>query len=174
MVLPDESRILQRAQAGDQEAFGLLVAATRDKIRNYCTHKLGDPSAAEDLTQEVFLEAYSHLPSFRREASFTTWIYRIAHNKVANALRSRKHEVPLLEERLEAPKESPPPALDPEEKQALLALLPPKQRQVLELNLEGASQKEIAAFLGIPHGTVRSRLFYARKKLRQSSSNNFK
>ena len=131
-----------------------------------------DEEIAQDLTQETFLHAYQHLDTFHGRSSFYTWIYRIAHNLSLNFLKKthRQQELEFKEELLPAGFISEDQLEDEEFNQALqvaLQTLPPKQRIVFEMfDLQRIPHKEIAAKLGISPGTVRSRLYYARHKLR--------
>jgi RNA polymerase sigma-70 factor (ECF subfamily) len=121
-------------------------------------------STAEDLTQESLITAYRQIETFQRRASFFTWLWRIAHNKALGWLRKQKKEATIeFKEELYHPAEKKEKEVVAGE---LLAFLPEKQRRVYQMfEIEHLSQKEIAVRLGIPPGTVRSRIHYARKRL---------
>ncbi len=157
----DEHELIRKSLKGDEEAFKALVLPCRQKVMQHCLELVHDQSAAEDLVQESFLHAYQHLDQFKMKAAFSTWVWRIAHNKSLNYLRKQKEVPHLKEELVEAP------LVDPEMAKECLPLLPEKQRLVFEMfYIQQLSQKEIAKVLGIPHGTVRSRIHYAKQRLR--------
>lgn len=150
-------------------SFDALFAELRAPVYKLCYRMLGDRHEAEDAVQETFLAVYRGLPGFRGEASPRTWVYRIA---LRCALKVRAHRPPpagALDDAAE-PARAPDAELDAREEarrlQAALAALPAEHRAVLSLStLEGVAHQEIAAILGIPAGTVGSRLHAARKKL---------
>lgn len=127
---------------------------------------------AEDAAQEAFIRAWKHLPKYQPRSPFRNWLYRIATNAALDTLRRDKETV-ILDDRYPSPKSNPEAALEKSElndriRQAILAL-PPSSRAVLVLReYEEMSYREIADTMGIPLGTVMSRLNYARKILRQS------
>lgn len=168
----DENEWIQRSQQGDEEAFTALVHCYQDKIYHQCLYLIKDEELAQDLTQETFLHAFQHLATFRKESSFYTWLYRIARNLCLNFLRKRKHlEQELKEETIAAVEYQEEHPIDEAFQAALqeaIERLPPKQRVVFELfDLQKLPHKEIAAQLNVSTGTVRSRLYYARKKIRE-------
>lgn len=166
--MQSEKILIQKSIAGDEEAFATLVHAHEQKIFRHCYQVIKDEQIAHDLTQETFLHAYHHLNTFRMEAQFYTWLYRIAHHLCLNCLKKKKpFEMELKEELLAE-------ALPPQEEelspflQEAIAQLPEKQRTVIELyDIQKIPQKEIAARLNCPLGTIRSRLHYARLALRR-------
>ncbi|NGX62170.1 MAG: ECF RNA polymerase sigma factor SigW [Chlamydiae bacterium] len=164
----DEKKIIERCLEGDEEAFSLLVQENRSGVVRHCLGIVKDEEIAEDLTQETFLHAFSHLTTFRQEAKFSTWLWRIAHNLSLNYLKKKKKgELPLIEEQIAERHKGCPPELFEE----IEHLLPEKHRLVFSLYYqEGLPQKEIAKLLGIPYGTVRSRLHYARNTLQSLKS----
>ena len=176
-----EQDVIRRVLRGDSEAFSELVAAYQKNVYNIALRLLGSREDAEDLTQETFLTAYRRLGDFRGESRFSTWLCRIASNACIDALRRRKHTDALSltredEDAEDAEWEIPDESLAPE---ALLSQkltrdavrrglreLSPEGRQVLILReLEGMSYEEIGETLGLEPGTVKSRIFRARKKL---------
>ncbi len=158
----DERRLVEQARQ-DPEAFGELYLRHVRSIYNYIFYRTGDPEEAEDLTSRVFLQALQHLPRFQeRGLPFAAWLFRIAHNLVANWRRDRQRHptVPLSEdgqdrgsERLEAILERR------EERERLLAAmrrLPPERQQLLILKfVEGLSNAEIARIMGRTEGAIR-------------------
>lgn len=158
----DERRLVERARR-DPEAFGELYLRYVRSIYNYIFYRTGDPEEAEDLTSRVFLQALQHLPRFQeRGLPFAAWLFRIAHNLVANWHRDRqRHPIfPLSEnghdrssERVEATLERQ------EERERLLKAirrLPPDRQQLLILKfVEGLSNAEIARIMGRTEGAIR-------------------
>jgi RNA polymerase sigma-70 factor, ECF subfamily len=164
-----DEALVRRAKAGDREAFGRLVDRFQAPVYRVVRGILSDPADAEDVAQEAFLRAYESLAKFRGESGFFTWLYRIAVNE---ALRARKRRsftrieaVPEVEApRPETPDEDGP---SPAALERLLGRLSDEFRAIVVLrDLEGLSYQEIAETLEIPMGTVESRLFRARRDLR--------
>lgn len=133
----------------------------------------GDANLAEDAAQEAFIRAWQHLPGYRPRSAFRNWLYRIATNAALDVLRRQRETVDIDALPLATSEAGPEAAAVNAEqrdqvRQAVLAL-PPASRSVLVLReYEGLAYREIAETLGIPIGTVMSRLSYARKHLRQS------
>jgi RNA polymerase sigma factor (sigma-70 family) len=173
---PGDDELWRRAAAGEPQAFGLLYERHARVIYNYLFRRCGDWSVAEDLTSVVFLEAYRRRREARiAEGKVLPWLYGVATNVVRNQRRSRRRYS-------EALRRLPPP--DPElgaaglaadridaerEMRRVLAALeelPESDRDVLTLCLwSELSYEDAAAALGIPVGTVRSRLSRARARL---------
>lgn len=165
----EEDSLLDRSLAGEEEAFTELMSQNQVAVFRHCLSVVRDEEIAQDLTQETFLQAYRHLGDFKRKAKFSTWLWKIAHNLSLAYLKKHNHlqELPLKEEIVAS---TPPPPEEDREKidsiRAELSTLDEKHRIVFELyHFNRLSQKEIAAQLQIPPGTVRSRLHYAKKKL---------
>ena len=141
---------------------------------------MGDRDDAFDMTQEAFIKAYGSLSSFRGDSKFSVWIYRITTNVCLDFLRSksRKQQVSLTvsDDDEDAQLDIPDPKADPEQQlikkismqsvEEGLKTLPDKQRQILVMReLGGMSYAEIGAALSLEEGTVKSRIFRARKRL---------
>lgn len=167
----DEKALIKQAIEGQEEAFNQLVGENREAVFRHCMSLVHDEKSAEDLTQETFLHAYTYLKTFRAQAKFSTWLWRIAHNLSLNYLRRKKGGECELQENMLPKKEVPKQAIDPELEEQIreaLKLLSEEHRTIFELyDLERIPQKEIAKRLGVPYGTVRSRLHYARRKIRK-------
>ncbi|MFN4179421.1 MAG: RNA polymerase sigma factor [Armatimonadota bacterium] len=168
----DESELVARCKSGETEAFACLVERYRNRIVNLAWQLLGNRDDAEDAAQETFLIAFEHLSDFRGESQFSTWLYRIAINICKMRLRQRKMVEPLSESY------EPTEEVDWREIESRILLkwqvdevlgrLPEPLRLVLILReMHELSYEEIAQTLSIPVGTVRSRLFEARKKFAQ-------
>jgi RNA polymerase sigma-70 factor (ECF subfamily) len=178
--------LVAQARDGNDAAFECLIKHYQGRIYSYIARMLRDPADAEDLAQETFVRAYQALPHFRGDASFQTWLYRIAANLTIDASRRRlRREGNTLS--LDEPREDEDSMLsrDPvdsssrtpveeveagdvrREVWAAISELSPKLRPVVILyDLQGLSYEEIATILGCPLGTVKSRLFNARCQLR--------
>lgn len=180
-----EATLIERAQAQDEAAFDQIVRLYADRIYNYVRRMVGNPQDAEDITQEVFIRAYQGLSQFDGRASFSTWLFRIATNLCIDHKRRQSRRVQTVpyhhdegdeeEGDWEFPDTNQPSALDHLLNQELQAVvegaierLNPKLKTVLLLyDVEGLSYEQIAETLGIPMGTVKSRLFAAREQIRK-------
>jgi len=174
---PDEELVLL-SKNGDTDAFNRLVDRYERTVYNLCFRLLGDRSAAEDATQEAFLSAYRALPRFEG-GSFRAWLLRIAANQSRDELRRRRRRpASSLESLLADPTRREPSTEDEAPRRAeqrareralqeMLKRLPFEQRLVVILiDVQGRSYEETAEVLGEAIGTVKSRLFRARRKLR--------
>lgn len=179
----EDRDLIDRVIDGDQASYGLLVQRYQSKIFAVAYGVLRHREDAREVAQEVFIKAYRNLPSFRRDSSFYTWIYRITVNLAIDFQRKafRKRETTFEDVKL-APNEisstGPRPMGNPvqqlEEKQLgatiqeAIETLPADQRTAIILReVQGLSYKEIAETMGCAEGTVMSRLYYARKKLQE-------
>ena len=181
---PDDRDLVLSAQGGDLSAFDELVTRHRSRIFAMIRNMTRNEAEAWDLSQEVFIKAWSALPRFEARARFSTWLYRIAHNLVCDWARKRKVESAgelndeiFGTERIDAastttPKTAPSPdqAISSNELrdkiEAALAKLSDDHRQVVVLkDVQGLAYKEIAEVMECSIGTVMSRLHHARKKL---------
>jgi len=185
LTQPEVARLVEAAQAGDQNAFGILVDAYQDRIYGYLSRMLSDPTEAEDVAQETFVRAYRSLSRFRGASSFHTWLYRIASNLAIDVARKRKRQDGAAYS-LDAPIEvgddeyareiadesnAPEDISQQREVQQIVRRamdeLPEKLRDVIILyELQGESYEDIADALDVPLGTVKSRLFNARGQLK--------
>jgi RNA polymerase sigma-70 factor (ECF subfamily) len=163
------------AAAGDRAAFERLYRTHVNRVFAVCARMAADRAMAEELTQDVFVRAWSKLSLYRGESAFTTWLHRLAVNVVLNArktegrTRSRfggeSHEVDALPH-ARASGWSPGTAVDLE---AAIAGLPPGARQVFVLHdVEGYKHEEIAEMLGITAGGSKAQLHRARLLLREA------
>jgi RNA polymerase sigma-70 factor (ECF subfamily) len=171
----DEGTLIERSQRGDLDAFDRLVLIHQDRIYHLAYRVTGNAEDARDVAQETFIKAYRALPRYRHHAAFGTWLHRIAVNTALDLVRRRPQAPPagLEEVKLAAAAHNPDLELERREAerrvQAALARLSPPHRTIVVLrDLQGMAYEEIAGVLGIPIGTVRSRLSRAREALRQA------
>jgi len=163
MDLSDDE-ILTLASQGDRDAFGFLYERYIDRIYNYVYYRTGNVNDAEDLTARVFQRAMNHIVNYTdRGVPFSAWLYRIAHNLVANwhRDRSRKQEIPLSEAPLIAKGDAPESSLvHNQQQEALLKIirsLPDERQTLLILKfVEHLSNAEIGEIMGRSEGAVKS------------------
>lgn len=175
MGFPDDIDLVNRSKGGDVRAFEQLVLRYQDKIYNLCRYMLHDADEARDAAQDAFVKVHSSLKSFSPDASFYTWLYRIAVNTCLDYGRKSRPE--LFEEDSavdDLPSGQPSPERLYESKetgqlvQAALRRLPEKLRAAIVLKeVEGLSYEEIGDALGTSLGTVKSRISRARDELRK-------
>jgi RNA polymerase sigma-70 factor (ECF subfamily) len=173
--------LLRRAQEGDEAAFGLIMRTYYERTFRLVCAILHNEADARDVCQEVWLTVWKHLPTFRAESRFSTWLHPIATRRALDHLRKRRRWfdrfLPFGTGDDNAVEVAEPATTDNASNRAesnetiarvraALATLPPKHRAVLALReLEGLSYEEIARATGIPAGTVMSRLHHARRLL---------
>lgn len=177
--------LVERAVAGDQAAFELLVIKYQRRIQRLIGRMVRDVDLVEDIAQETFIRAYRALHQFRGDAQFYTWLYRIAVNTAKKFLLELKRDVTVSEASFKLNEdgdetsghrnepisdETPESVLAAKEignaVNAALESLPDDLKQALTLReLEGLSYEDIADVMGCPIGTVRSRIFRAREAI---------
>lgn len=179
-----EARQLVRdAQAGDLAAYDELVKRHQERIYGLCYHMTSNHEDAHDLAQDAFVKAWQALKTFKGDASFYTWVYRIAVNTCLNHLKTRRNRsIHLSLNDLDINPENDPDLValvsdrTPRRDAGLSELqrrlnesllkLSEEHRAVVTLHdIQGVPHDEIAKILGVNPGTVRSRLFYARQQL---------
>lgn len=176
-----DQELVRRVQHGDNSAFDILVIKYQHKIIQLVSRYTKDIGDAQDLAQETFIKAYRAIGSFRGEAAFYTWLYRIAINTAKNDVLSRSrrysdHQVDIEEtdvfESLEQlqNKETPETDLLNEEimdtiRQAIESLPEDMRLAITLCEFDGLSYEEIAQVMDCPIGTVRSRIFRAREAI---------
>jgi RNA polymerase sigma-70 factor (ECF subfamily) len=163
----DERRTVRHILDGDRAAGEQLVTAHYPRVYRFLCHLTGSRQHAEDLAQQSFLKAWQALASFRGEATLATWLHRIAYREYAHWLRSRREHAPLdAADGVADP--TTETTLDAILLQEALATLSADHREAFLLfHVQGLSISEVAAVLGVPEGTVKSRLFHARGRLRE-------
>ncbi|MBI3876087.1 MAG: RNA polymerase sigma factor [Verrucomicrobia bacterium] len=177
-VADTEQLPVAAARTGDARAWDALFRRYQLPLYAYVAELVRHEQTALDIVQESFIAAARHIGSLADDARFGSWLFGIAHQKVIQHWRKRGRDVALFADADEMPEELPTAELDPlewlvrreqeERFLQLLAKLPEPQRAVLLLHfLEDFSLDEIAVVTGAPLGTVKSRLHYAKKSLRQ-------
>lgn len=183
MAKLSDRELVDRAKAGDLEAFGQIVRRHQARIHRLALHMLRDKSEAEDVAQETFIRAYQAIARFDGRSEPFTWLYRIAVNLALNAIRARKtsrRAGDASDPRLEAliaesgPSSAADPRADAASRQEYAALcegidsLSETLRTTLILVcVDGRSHEEAAEILGAPEGTIAWRVHEARRKLRE-------
>src|SRR5579884_3839660 len=175
----DDTQLVKASQQGDQDAFALLVQRHQRRVFNISLRMLQDYEEASEVTQEAFLAAWQGLSSFRGEARFSTWLYRIAYNCCLKQLELRKREK-ALQAAIQAEHlldhtdkdERASMVLEVHDCQNLvreqLSMLPAKYRVVLVLrHLQEMTYEEMAEILTMPIGTIKTHLFRARNLLKE-------
>lgn len=177
-----DQTLVERAQRGDKQAFGLLVSKYQRKLARLLSRLIRDPAEVEDVAQETFIKAYRALPSFRGDSAFYTWLYRIGVNTAKNYLVSQGRRAPTATEIESEEAESYQEGeqlrdINTPERVLLskqigetvnvaMEALPEELRTAIVLReLEGLSYEEIANIMDCPIGTVRSRIFRAREAI---------
>ena len=177
-----DQRLVERAQAGDKQAFDLLVTKYQRKLGRLLSRFIRDSAEVEDVAQEAFVKAYRALPSFRGDSAFYTWLYRIGINTAKNYLVAMGRRAPTTTEFDSEEAESfedgeqlrdintPESMLMTKEIGATvnqaMEELPEDLRTAISLReIEGLSYEEIASIMNCPIGTVRSRIFRAREAI---------
>lgn len=176
----EDMQLVAASQAGDQDAFAQLVQLHQRRVFNLIFRMLHDYDEANEVTQETFLAAWQGLPSFRGDARFSTWLYRIAYNCCLKQLENRKRDKVLQasiqqeEQLLQQDNRDAQMSVELEARgnQALvreyLFQLPAKYRIVLILrHLQEMTYEEMAEILTVPIGTIKTHLFRARHLLRE-------
>ena len=170
MELTDADLVARVLVDDDQHAFGELVRRHQSSVRGLLRQLTrADVALADDLAQQAFLRAYKNIRSFRGEARFSTWLYRIAYNCFREDARRRKELVGIDEEQLQT--QHDPQVANPALRHDLmraLNLLPLNERSAILLCCQnGLSHDEAARVLDIPLGTVKTNVLRGREKLKR-------
>lgn len=182
-IKQEDSDLIERARSGDLSAFEQLFLQYRNQVFSLAYRMTGNPLDAEDVCQDVFLQAMRKMDTFQGRSAFSTWLYRVTVNRSKDHLRKKKRTPELLSHDGESPE---PPAAesaglsvtnDGPEREAVMSearsivedalmRLPLSLRAPLVLyEVEGLEYSEISRVLRLPVGTVKSRIFRARVKL---------
>ncbi len=163
MEEPDPT-LVRAAAAGDLDAFDSLVRLYQQPVWRFLCRLVRDPALAEDLAQETFLRAFRKLDGFAHQSRFSTWLFQIARNAGIDALRRRDRDNRLLEVVPELTAR-PSPEGGAEIEAGLAALSTKLREAVLVVEVLGYRYREAAIILGVPEGTVKSRVHAARVQL---------
>lgn len=173
---PSDFELAKKAASGDGKAFEELYRRHYRRVYALTLRMMGNPTEAEDMTQEVFLQLFNKIGMFRGESAFTTWLHRMTVNQVLMHFRKKSTRSELLTDEGETPVQivkgtenpSTAPVIDRIGLENALKQLPNGYRTVFVLHdVEGYEHYEIAEMLGIAEGTSKSQLHKARLKLRQ-------
>ncbi len=169
MERSDEEAIwIRQSQAGDSLAFEALVRCYQRMIHTLTFRMTGSTSDAEDLSQEIFIQAYRRINSFRGDAKFSSWLYRIGINTCLNWQKRKQRREQLHDEFARQDTNSGSGDEINAKVQAALLQLPDKQRAAIILTVyEEMNHAEAARALGCSETTVSWRIFMARKKLKE-------
>jgi RNA polymerase sigma-70 factor (ECF subfamily) len=172
----DVFKLLDRIRRGDEPAFRQLYKAYSRKLYAYALRQLGDPGKAEEIVSDTLYEVWKHPDRFRGESQFSTWLIGVARNKILMAWRSGRREgdhedIDEMSDVLEGDLEGGFDVLAQKQRQEgvlhCMERLGDEQRECIHLVFyEGLSLGEIAEVQGCPEGTVKTRLFHARQKLK--------
>ena len=174
-----ETQLIARAQRGDEEAFAALFEAHKRRVYSLCLRMLGNPTEAEDLTQEAFLQLFRKISTFRGESAFSTWLHRLSVNVVLMHLRKKGLNQISLDETENSQGEPIKRDYGDDDRRLVgsidriglnraIAELPPGYRTVLILHdVEGYEHNEIAEIMNCSIGNSKSQLHKARLKLRE-------
>ncbi len=177
MTTPDAALLIRRIARGDEEALRQLYAEFRPRLRRYLWHRLdGDMHALEEALQDTFLAVWRTAGAYRGEAKVATWLFQIAHYQALRVRQSADRRARLAGESAEQVEESHASAFRPEDAvldrlvlDEALCRLSAKHRAVLHLVFQqGFTMDEVARILDVPVGTVKSRVSYARRALRDA------
>jgi RNA polymerase sigma-70 factor, ECF subfamily len=159
-----DPRVIRSAAAGDEHAFTALMRSVQPHVWRFVRHLLGDDEQAADVTQETFIRVHRSLDRFRFDARFSTWLFHIARNAAVDEQRRSKRR-----QRLAAAIARPEPGQDAtlgvELKAAVAALSPRLREAFVVVEVFGLPYQDAADVLGVPTGTVKSRVFRARLEL---------
>lgn len=184
MEQENEKRLIEASQRADSQAFGQLVNEYQYYVFRLAFRLLCNTATAQDVTQEVFIRAWIHLPRFNPEVKFTTWLYKITTNLCYDMLRRQQHRLQLVSTSNQTEIITHIPAEENTERQlyneeliqhitALTEKLTPKQKLVFTLwDLEEFPPEEIRIITGMSSAKIKSNLYLARKYIRQRLSKN--
>lgn len=180
----NEKDLLEKSKRGDIKSFELLIEGYQKKVFNIAYRIVNNYEDANDLAQEVFIRVYKSIGSFKEQASFSTWIYRITTNVCMDELRKRKNRnVVSLDEELkiddgeikrqvESNEPTPEETVEKNElkkivNEAISSLAEEHRIAIVLRDIQGFSYEEIAKFTNCPEGTVKSRINRARRSLKE-------
>jgi len=165
-----EQLLIFRCQIGDRDAFAELIGRYQKPLRYFISHLLGKSQITEDVFQDTWLTVIRRIHTLKKADAFPIWLYRIARNRVYQELR-KKRQLLTLHENLEAPSSTDDIIFSPDDVAKIhecLEKLRPEYREVLMLRfLEQMPYRDIAQVISCDLGTVKSRIHYAKRALKQ-------
>jgi RNA polymerase sigma-70 factor (ECF subfamily) len=165
----DDTALVAAARDGDLESFEVLVRAYTPVVYAHAYRFFGDGPSAEDAVQEVFIKVYKSLAGFDGRSTFSTWLYRVTRNVCLDAFRAGKRRPMPMDPLHAVPLGSADPANEATMNVAIeqaMSALPPEDRDALSaVSVFGLSYAEAGEALGVPAGTVKSRVFRARRSM---------
>ena len=161
---PDAAWV-RAATDGDDDAFERLVRHFQAPVWRFLCHFLGDHALAEDVTQETFMRVHRRLATYQARSRFSTWVFQIARNAGIDALRSRARRDRIVAAVPPPPASTPAPTGATEVAHAIASLRPKPKEALLLVEVYGLTYQEAGAVLGVPEGTVKSRVHQARRDL---------
>lgn len=165
-----QAALIKASQQGDAAAFRALYESHKGRVYAVVYRLIGDADEAKDVTQDVFVQVWKSLKSFRGESAFSTWLHRVATNITISHIRKRKHwwQRFVSDNDQELPEASTTMALPDDRLEVAILGLPEQARMVFVLfAVEGYKHEEIASLLGIAVGSSKAQYFRARKLLRE-------
>jgi RNA polymerase sigma-70 factor, ECF subfamily len=167
-----DAALIRSIAAGDKHAMQILFARHNVRVFQFLLRFVGDKSAAEDLVSDVFLDVWRQASRFQARSQVSTWLLAIARNKAISALRRRSTEELDEDEAaaMEDPQDNPEVTLQNRQKTEILLNCPtqlsPAHREIIDLvYYHEKSIDEVAEIIGVPQNTVKTRMFYARKRI---------
>jgi RNA polymerase sigma-70 factor (ECF subfamily) len=168
----EDQRLLGRIARADQAALRALFLRHQNRVFRFIQRIVRNEAVADELTNEVFLDVWQHAPSYEGRSSVTTWVLAMAHNRAVSALRKRREEAWDEDEAQHIPDsaDNSEVVVQKADKGRLLRqcldALPPDQREIMDLvYYHERSIAEVSQILGLPEGTVKTKMFNARKRL---------
>ena len=173
----EDRELIRRYLAGDADAFDALMTAHQARVFSICLRMLRDRDSALDATQDVFLTVFRKVDRYREQAAFSTWQYRVAVNTCYDHLRrSKRKRTEAMPDHFDPPDPTSGDAigaveLRPDIERALQSIAPEFRAAAILVDLEGMSLQGASDTLGVPIGTVKSRVFRARRQLAKELGN---
>lgn len=161
-----DPQILSSARRGDARSFEILVRTYQADVWRLCLHLTNSPSLADDVTQDAFVRIFRFLPRYRGDSKFSTWVFAIARNCALDELRRTKRRQVLVERsHMEREVARAEQSSGIEVRDAVAALPLELREPIVLIDMLGESYRDTAMALGVPEGTIKSRVHRARRQL---------